>query len=133
MLLLALNLHAQTKDEQAIRKLMNDQIIAWNNGSIEEFMKGYWNSDSLMFVGKNGISYGYGGVLDRYKKNYRDTAEMGKLFYTLLKLEPLDSNYYYVIGKWFLKRSVGDIGGIFSLVFHRINGKWLIVSDHTSS
>ena len=123
---------SQNKDEQEIRKLMNDQILAWNKGSIDEFMKGYWNNDSVMFIGKNGISYGYTTVLNNYRKNYRDTVQMGKLFYTLLKLDRFSAEYYFVIGKFFLQRSVGDIGGFYSLIFRKIKGKWFIISDHTS-
>jgi len=33
--------------EAAIRRLMNDQTAAWNRGNIDDFMKGYWESDSL--------------------------------------------------------------------------------------
>ena len=124
---------AQTKDELEIRKLLNDQTIAWNQGSIDDFMKGYWHNDSLMFVGKNGITFGYAQALDNYKKNYSSQALMGQLFFTLLRLKRLSPDYYYVVGKWFLKRTAGDIGGIYTLIFRKINGKWLIVSDHTSS
>ena len=132
IIFLSASAFSQSKDEQEIRKLMNDQILAWNKGSIEEFMQGYWNNDSVMFIGKNGISYGYTTVLNNYKKNYRDTVQMGKLSYTLLKLDRFSAEYYFVIGKFFLKRSVGDIGGIYSLIFRKIKGKWFIISDHTS-
>src|SRR6478672_13811496 len=44
-------------DEAAIRQLMADQSAAWNRGSIDDFMKGYWNNDSLLFIGKPGLTY----------------------------------------------------------------------------
>jgi ketosteroid isomerase-like protein len=37
-----------------------------------------------------------------------------------------------VIGKWFLKRKSGVIGGIYTLLFRKFNGGWRIVVDHTS-
>ena len=49
---------AQSKDETAIRSLMQLQENAWNIGNPEGFMKGYWESDSLMLIGKSGITYG---------------------------------------------------------------------------
>lgn len=49
---------AQSKDETAVRKLLSEQNAAWNHGDIEGFMKGYWHNDSLMFIGKTGITYG---------------------------------------------------------------------------
>jgi hypothetical protein len=47
----------QSNDELAVRKILNDQSAAWNLGNVEGFMKGYWQNDSLMFIGKSGITY----------------------------------------------------------------------------
>ena len=126
------HLFAQSADEAAVRNVLSDQTIAWNKGDIDEFMKGYWNNDSLMFTGHGGITRGYTNTLNNYKKNYSDTAKMGKLFFTLLDLKSLSPEYYFVTGRFFLKRSIGDIGGYFTLLFRKITGKWFIISDHTS-
>jgi hypothetical protein len=85
-----------------------------------------------MFIGKSGVTYGWTNTLKNYKKNYPDTATMGKLAFTLIQLNKLSKKYYHVTGKWFLKRSVGDIGGHFTLLFRKINGWWVIISDHSS-
>lgn len=119
-------------DEQAIRSVLAAQAAAWNNGSIDEYMHGYWNNDSLVFVGKNGPTYGYQQTLERYKKFYSDAAKMGKPSFDILQVRRLSSDYYFVLGKWALKRSVGDVGGSFTLLFRRIKGRWKIVADHSS-
>jgi hypothetical protein len=121
-----------TDNGAAVRKVLADQVLGWNRGSIEDFMKGYWNNDSLLFVGKAGISYGYATTLAHYKKDYSDPDKMGKLFFSLLEVKRLSAAHYFVIGKWLLKREAGDLGGIFSLLFRKINGRWLIIADHTS-
>jgi len=118
-------------DETAIRQLMSAQSAAWNRGSIEDFMKGYWNNDSLLFIGKSGLTYGYAQSLANYKKNYDSPDKMGQLTFTLLKIDKLSPEYCFVIGKWALKRKAGDVGGIYTLLFRKINGQWLIVADHT--
>jgi len=123
---------AQSTDEQSIRKILNDQIAAWNAGNIDEFMKGYWNNDSLMFIGKSGVTYGYQNTLMNYKRHYSNASEMGSLSFDLIKVQRLSPEYYFVVGKWFLKRTVGDIGGHYDLLFRKINGRWFIVSDHSS-
>ena len=123
---------AQTKDESAIRGILDNQTAAWNRGDIESFMKGYWENDSLMFIGKSGVTYGWSNTLKNYKKNYPDTATMGKLAFTLIEVKKLSKEYYHVTGKWFLKRSIGDIGGHYTLLFRKINGRWVIISDHSS-
>ncbi|HMH24337.1 MAG TPA: hypothetical protein VK563_21295 [Puia sp.] len=123
---------AQTTGEEAIRKLMEDQTIAWNRGSLDDFMKGYWENDSLEFIGKQGISYGYAQALSNYKKNFDSPDKMGQLTFTLLELKPLSPEYYFITGKWFLKRGAGDVGGIFTLLFRKMDGHWAIIADHTS-
>jgi ketosteroid isomerase-like protein len=123
---------AQSKDEIAIKELLNEQTQAWNQGNIERFMKTYWENDSLMFIGKNGVTYGWLNTLNNYKRNYPDTAAMGKLSFTILLLKQLSTDYFYVVGKWHLQRTIGDLGGHYDLLFKKIKGKWVIVADHSS-
>jgi hypothetical protein len=120
------------KDVKEITDLMKSQTISWNKGNLDEFMTGYWNNDSLMFVGKSGLTYGYANALNNYKKNYDSAGKMGKLFFEILKVKKLSAEYCWVLGKFFLKRPVGDVGGTYTLLFKKINGKWLIIADHTS-
>jgi ketosteroid isomerase-like protein len=126
------HVHAQNADEAAIRQLMKDQENAWNQGNLEKFMAGYWHSDSLMFIGKKGPTYGYQPTLDNYKKGYPDTAHMGHFTSTIISVQKLSADYYFVVGKWYLKRSVGDASGHYTLLFKKIKGKWVIVADHSS-
>lgn len=130
--ILSVNSRAQNSDSLQIIQAMHQQVIAWNNGNIEDFMQTYWNNDSLLFVGKNGATYGWKNTLERYKKNYADTAVMGKLEFNLLQLQKFSYEYYFVLGKWYLQRTIGNIEGYFTLIFKKINGKWLIVTDHSS-
>jgi ketosteroid isomerase-like protein len=124
---------AQTTDKAAILKLMSQQETAWNAGNIPLFMEGYWKSDSLAFVGSKGPTYGWQNTLDGYNRRYPDRATMGTLKFTILKLQILDKTIGFVIGKWQLIRpEKGDVGGHFTLIFKKINGKWCIISDHTS-
>jgi hypothetical protein len=133
LLLLGGSLFAQSSsDEAAIRQLLARQSADWNRGDIDNFMKGYWENDSLMFIGKSGVTYGWQNTLNNYKKGYPDTASMGKLTFTLLHLKPLSKDYYAVTGKWFLKRSIGDVGGHFTLLLRKIKKTWVIVADHSS-
>ncbi len=123
--------NAQSGDETAIRNAMNVQLNAWNSGNIDAFMQTYWQSDSLLFV-SSPPTYGWRTTLEHYKQGYPDTAAMGKLSFNLLELKPLSPEYYFVMGKWDLKRTAGDVGGYFTLLFRKINGKWLIIVDHSS-
>ncbi len=125
-------LSAQKSDETAIRSLLAQQTKDWNKGDIEQYMKGYWKSDSLVFIGKNGPRYGYATTLDSYKKAYPNTAAMGKLSFELLELKRLSPQYYFVTGKWHLSRTIGDLVGYFTLLLRKMKNKWLIIKDHSS-
>ena len=123
---------AQTKDDIIIKNILHQQTIAWNGGDIVNFMKPYWRSDSLMFIGKSGITYGWQKTMENYKKNYPDAAAMGKLDFTILQTKRLSFLYYSVVGKWHLNRIIGDLNGHFTLLFKKIKNTWVIVSDHSS-
>ena len=124
-------LYAQNKDVTAIKAVLNRQRDDWNKGDVTKFMQGYWESDSLLFIGKS-ISNGYQQTLDNYKKGYPDTAAMGHLDFEFVEFRKLSPEYYFVIGKWHLKRSIGDVGGAYTLLFKKMKGIWTIVVDHSS-
>ena len=127
-----LALRAHTTDQKAILQILSAQTVSWNRGDLDSFMKGYWHNDSLQFVGRNGVTYGYANTLSNYKKNYDGPDKMGTLSFDILKVQQLSPDYCYVLGKWFLKRSAGDVGGHYTLLFRKIAGQWFIVSDHSS-
>ncbi len=130
--LMAMQSFSQTGNDKKIRELLSSQTASWNNGDIEGFMQTYWHSDSLMFIGKNGVTRGWQQTLNNYKKGYPDTAAMGKLSFDLIKTKKLSKKYYYVVGKWMLKRTVGDLSGHFDLLLKKIKGRWYIIADHSS-
>lgn len=123
-----------TKEEKSvILGLLDKQVVAWNNGDLEKFMETYWKSDKLVFVGSRGPTYGWQSTLDNYKKSYPDKATMGKLGFKIQKISKIDTKSVFVIGRFHLTREMGDLTGHFTLVIQKIDGKWLIVSDHSSS
>jgi hypothetical protein len=130
--IISFSVFSQTKDEKEVRNVLAKQNADWNRGDIDAFMVGYWENDSLMFIGKSGVTYGYKNTLSNYKKNYPDTTTMGKLTFTLIKVKQLSSEYFHVTGKYYLTRTIGDASGHFTLLFRKINGKWVIISDHSS-
>lgn len=131
-LMVSLACFSQSKDETEVRNVLAKQNAAWNRGDVDAFMVGYWENDSLMFIGKSGVTYGYKNTLANYKKNYPDTATMGKLTFTLIKVRQLSPEFFHVTGKYYLTRTIGDASGHFTLLFRKINGKWVIISDHSS-
>ena len=120
-----------TNEQATILEVMNQQEKDWSAGNLEGFMQGYWQSDSLMFIGKNGVKYGWQTTLDNYKKSYPDKATMGKLEFEVLKLE-VNGPTAYMLGKWTLIRDTDSPRGYFTLYWKKINENWVITIDHTS-
>ncbi len=123
---------AQSKDEQAIRQLLSRQTTAWNQGDIDRFMQTYWQSDSLMFIGKKGVQYGWAGTRSNYKKSYPDTTAMGQLHFNILQVKRLSPDYFFVVGEWHLQRTIGNLNGHYTLLLRKIKDQWVIVADHSS-
>lgn len=122
---------SQNKIHTGILKNLKSQEKAWNSGNIDEFMKYYWNNDSLMFIGSKGVTYGWTNTLNNYKKTYPNKEAMGILNFTIIKIEKFSKSCTQVIGKWQLTKEK-PIGGHFTLIWKKIKGSWVIVSDHTS-
>lgn len=121
------------RDEQEIFAILERQVSDWNNGDITSFMNGYWESDSLMFVGKTGITYGYKQTYEGYLKRYPDRAAMGTLKFTFLNFSFPGPGVAFVVGKFALTRpEKGNLEGHYTLLWKKIKGKWVIVCDHTS-
>ena len=120
-------------DSLNIMKVMSMQEKAWNQGDIDSFMEGYLESDFLVFSGSNGPVYGWNDTKEKYKKSYPSKEIMGNLSFVVKNIKSISFDVALMIGEYQLKRSGGDSSGHFTLVWKKIDNKWLIVSDHTSS
>lgn len=117
--------------EAEIRQVLDKQVAAWNEGNLEAFMETYWKSDSLQFIGSQ-ITSGWQSTLEGYKLRYPDVAAMGETRFEIMQIRALSDDVSLATGKYFLTRESGDLKGIFSVILRKIDGKWVVVYDHTS-
>jgi hypothetical protein len=116
-----------------ITKVMDAQETSWNEGNMEEYMQGYWKSDSLRFLSNNRLTFGWEQQLANYKKGYPDQSTMGKLKFEIISIEKLGDEAALVIGTYNLERlEIEDAFGYYSLIWKKKNNRWLIVFDHSS-
>ncbi len=113
-------------------QVVQKQSAAWNRGDLNEFMSPYWNDERLTFSSGGKTQRGWKATFENYKKNYPDQATMGKLTFSDLETQELGSEAMLMLGKWQLEREA-PVGGNFSLVWKRIDGKWVIIHDHSSA
>lgn len=118
----------------AILLEMSNQERAWNQGDLEGFMQPYWKSDSLLFIGSRGPSYGWETTLDNYRKDYPNAEAMGQLTFEVESLDLVSEDIALMVGAWTLgdRGEREDLSGWFSLVWRQIDERWVIVRDHSS-
>ena len=118
--------------QQVIRKLLDDQIAAWNRGDIDGFMAAYWQSEDLTFSSGGQVTRGFKATSQRYHTRYPTPEQMGKTTFSNLEITLLTPDTAQVLGNWQLDRAVDPIGGNFTLLLKRFPEGWRIVHDHTS-
>jgi beta-aspartyl-peptidase (threonine type) len=122
------------ESKKGIRKVLDDQVIAWNKGDLRGFMEGYWQSPELSFYSGKNKTKGWQGTLDRYRKKYQgEGKEMGKLAFSELDVELLGPGHALVRGRWQLTLAKENPSGLFTLIFRKVPAGWRIVHDHTSN
>jgi ketosteroid isomerase-like protein len=121
-----------TTARQQIPRVIHEQAVAWNRGDIDAFMQPYWKSPDLTFSSARGVTRGWQTVYDGYKTRYPTRADMGTLTFSDLTVRELGPRAALVLGRWKIDRGA-PIGGVFSLVWRMIDGRWVIVHDHTSA
>jgi beta-aspartyl-peptidase (threonine type) len=115
-----------------IKAVFRAQVDAWNRGDVDAFMEHYWKSDELTFSSRGRTTRGWQATLDGYRKRYPTREKMGRLTLDGLEITPLEGVAALVLGEWKLDRASEPIGGNFTLVLRKIDGRWVIVHDHTS-
>ena len=120
-------------DERAeIETVLTKQAAAWNRGDIDAFMDHYWKSDELTFSSGGQTTRGWKPTKEGYQRRYPTREQMGQLKFSQLDITLLGDSAALVLGRWKLTRDPAPVGGNFTLIFRRIDGKWVIIHDHTS-
>jgi len=121
-------------DINAIKKMLSNQQECWNNGDIDGFMKGYWQSEELIFTSlRHKPTYGWNNTLERYKNSYPTKSSMGELKFEILDLKLISKTTARLKGKWKLLREKDYPNGIFWLDIDKFDKDWLITKDSTIS
>ena len=118
----------------AIKEMLTIQQECWNNGDIDGFMEGYWNSEELIFTSAEHMpAYGWQNTLERYKNSYPTKSSMGELNFEILDLRLISKTTATLKGKWELIREKDHPNGLFWLDLKKFDKNWLITKDSTIS
>jgi len=127
-------LHTATREELDVAKAVMAQEHAWNRGDLDGFVKGYKDSATTVFMGKQ-IVEGYSRIVAEYKLDYPTAASMGTLGFSELEVHTVGDSLAVCLGKYHLERAKKEGGGAegtFSMVLEKTDQGWKIVLDHTT-
>ena len=114
--------------------MLTTQQECWNNGDIDGFMEGYWNSEELIFTSlSHKPAYGWDNTLERYKNSYPTKESMGEFRFEILDVRLTSTTTSNLFGKWELIREKDHPNGLFWLDLEKFDGSWLITKDSTIS
>jgi beta-aspartyl-peptidase (threonine type) len=120
---------------QAVRALLDRQVVDWNKGDLDAFLTGYWNSPKVVFLSGGQRHEGFDTMRARYRRRYQaEGKEMGRLDFSELEFEPLGPKAVMARGRWRLTMSDGSKpAGLFTLIVRKLPEGWKIIHDHTSA
>jgi ketosteroid isomerase-like protein len=114
----------------AIISAMKASENDWNTGNLDNFMKMYTDSSTMMMpAGPVGVS----SIRELYEKKYFN-GKMPKqnLYYSELKVTMLGENYALLTGKFTLSgNNLPERSGRYSLVMVYTKNGWKILHDHS--
>lgn len=119
--------------EAELVSILNAQDEAWSTGDIDAFMESYWKSPELRFASGGKINRGWEATRDGYYTRYPNPNVMGKLITDDYEVDVISPNAAIVHGSWKLEREGEPASGLYTLVFKKIDGEWVITSDTTTS
>lgn len=119
---------------QAIKATLDASAAAWSAGDLKTFMECYEHSPSTLFVSASGTVKGYDAIEAMYAATYKKPgATLGELKLDVIDVKDIGSAYAFVVVRYHLKPDTGtEASGLSTLLFHRVDGQWLINSDHSS-
>ena len=118
----------------AIKEMLTTQQECWNNGNIDGFMEGYWNSEKLIFTSATHVpAYGWENTLERYKNSYPTKESKGEFRLEILDVSLTSTTTSNLFGKWELIREKDHPNGLFYLDLEKFDENWLITKDSTVS
>ncbi len=123
--------HTRRSKETAIIAAMKDSETDWNKGDLDNFMKIYIGTSTMMMpTGPVGLN----AIQDLYQHHYFN-GKMPKqhLHYDELKVTMLGENYALLTGKFTLSGdNLPERAGRYSLVMILTKKGWKILHDHSS-
>ncbi len=141
LLLISILFSASTSFAQAkadpvaeVKAALDAQVAAWNSGEVENINSVYYDSPEMLWVNRTGIRKGSAPVRASYRRASASRSPAAGVYsYEPLHVERLSPNCVYFVMKWkYEQPGRNAMNGVTSLIWRKINRKWVIVAEHAS-
>ena len=127
-------IHAQNQSKAGVLAVLESQSRAWNDGDLDGYMEGYWDSPELEFISGTTTTHGFQPVKERYHKRYKAAGqEMGHLTFDNLAVELTSDTTATVTGLWEVRKAKETLSGGFTVELRLFENGWKVVRDTTTS
>jgi len=122
-----------TDDHKRINAVFESGCAAWNRGDIDGYLSDYWHSDKVRWVSEGKVSYGFEAIASAFRARFNSTENMGNLEVADLEIQLISKSDALVFGAWTQTTRTARRTGVFTVHMKKIDGEWLVVSDHSST
>jgi len=123
----------ESREKQAILKVIQHMQEAWNRGDFRGYMQGFKNP-GVVFVSGGRFQAGWQGTLEHYIRDYGNSPETrGMLRFYDIQIELLAPDAAQLISRYELLRPQHPQYGINTRLMRKIGGHWVIALNHVSS
>jgi uncharacterized protein (TIGR02246 family) len=118
--------------QREVREKMRQMAEAWNRGDLEGFFEHYWNSPELTFYSNDRVLHGRAQLVAAMRERYR--GGMGRIEFGDPHFEVALPDLAVIHGEWRVALpDGGERRGLGTAVLRKLDGRWRVVHDHTSS
>lgn len=113
-----------------ITQVMHQSAEDWTHDDLDGFMRSFHNSPDLTFAIPTGITKGWGPLKERYAKS----IEKSSLWFTDIQVTPLTTDSALCFARFHNEMDADQSysTGLTTLLMRKIDGRWVIVHDHSS-
>ena len=117
----------------AIHDAFDTWTAAWNNGDLDGYLAGYWESEQTRYISNGKVIQGHAAIVAHYKSRLGESADFGRLELLQFEVELLGERDALVFGRFCHTHNDTAVTGAFTIHLRNFDGTWLIVLDHSSS
>lgn len=117
----------------SIRTAFDGWGAAWNNGDLEGYLEGYWDSEQTRYVSNAQVVRGKAAIVAGYRSRFPRSEALGTLALQHIEVEAIGEQDALIFGVMAhtLDETTREVA--FTVHVRQIDGTWRIVSDHSAA